>query len=108
MRVYLKNGYRSQIKTNGIHYPKGVHDFDDDLAQYLIETGHGQAVDQVIEEVLPEPERDVHITEGAQALMESFDLSVDDFPDVERIDKPMVDAFLANQMAANEDDETSD
>ena len=99
MRVYLQVGYRSNIKTEGKHYPAGIHDLDDELAQYLIDTGQAQAMGGTSVKIVPDAPREVHVTEGANALMESFDLTIDDFPDVERIDKPMVDAYLAEFMA---------
>jgi len=103
--VYLYNGYRSNARTKGVLYPKGIHTFDDELATYLVETGHGEYADVIIEEVEPEPERQVTISNAAQKLMDSFDLTIDHFPEVDNITKPIVDAYLANQMASDEEED---
>lgn len=102
MRIYLYRGYRSEKMTNGIHYGKGIHELEDGLAQYLIDNGHAESLDVETKQPESKTERDVHITDPAKALMESFDLSIDDFPDTDRITKPMVDAHIANTMF-NED-----
>jgi hypothetical protein len=98
MKVFLKRGYRSSVKTNGVHYETGIHDLDDPLATYLIEIGIADTVNAVVpdEEIKP---LDVHITQPAQTLMDLFDLTPDDFPDENKITKPMVDALLEERMS---------
>lgn len=134
MRINLHRGYLSMRWTQGQHLLPGEHDLDDALAKMLIDKGFASPLavvepdepaplEPVVQDAPDEPPEepevvedrveveDVHlvsITSAAQKGMDLFGLTVDDFPDVDKITKATVDEFLAARVREGETETVED
>ena len=55
MRIQVLYGYRSRVLTDGRYLPKGDHDVDDGLGEYLVTHGHAVALDESSVKPPPKP-----------------------------------------------------
>lgn len=55
--VRILHGYRG-VRTNNVYMKPGKHGVDPEFAQYLVENGHAEYVDEPTTEAQPEPTQD--------------------------------------------------